>query len=428
MSLQYRDTTLGKLSDEAPLLLPSDLERIWPPAKVRGPFQYPHSHETDNIYPIAHYVVESGDLAFLDQRLPFLDGGHGTVFDHICLALQYAVQGLSERSLPKFCTGFGDWNDELNGVCSQGKAESVMMAMELCYHLRECASLARRYGRTNEASQWMETYARIKDACNRYAWDGNWYIRAFADGGPTLRPIGTSKDREGRIYLETQSWAVLSGVAEGDRTRQCMESVAKYLVSPYGPMLLAPAYTQVDPQVGMQSAYAPGWRNANVYFRPAGWAVMAACLADLPDLAFEMYKKASLSELSKDIRRYLREPYVYAENVNGPDHPFAGAAQYQWNLGEGANWMWRSYVYYILGVRPVFEGLLIDPKIPAGWPGFSVNREFRNARYEIVVKNPNRATSGVNRMLVDGAPVVGAIVPAFADGNSHKVEVTLGAN
>jgi len=427
MALQYRDTTLGKLSDEAPLLSPSDLERTWPPVKSRGPFQFPHSHETDNIYPIVDYVVESGDFDFLDQKLPFLDGGHATVFDHICVALEYSTQGLSERSLPKFCTGFGDWNDELNGVCTQGKAESVMMAMELCHHLRECASLARRYGREKEASKWMETYARIKDACNHYAWDGEWYVRAFADGGPTLRPIGTSKDREGRIYLETQCWAVLSGVAEGDRARQCMESVGKYLVSPYGPMLLAPAYTQIDPQVGIQSAYAPGWRNANVYFRPAGWAVIAACLADLPELAFDMYKKASLSELSRDTRRYLREPYVYPENVNGPDHPFAGEGQYQWNLGEGANWMWRSYVYYILGVRPVFDGLLVEPRMPATWPRFSVVREFRNAHYEIQVENPNHRSGGVKQMTVDGGPVTGNVIPDFADGNLHRVQIVLGS-
>ena len=427
MSLQYRDTHLGKLYDEAPLLAASDLGRPWPPPKVPGPFQYPHSHETDNIYPIAHYVLESGDLSFLDQKVPYLDGGDGTVFEHIANALKYAVQGLSERGLPKLCIGIGDWNDDLNGPSIKGQAESVMLGMELCYHLRECVDLANRYGRTKEAAEWLETYAQIKDACNRYAWDGEWYVRAFADGSPTLTPIGTSSDKEGKIFLNTQSWAVLSGVAEGQRARQCMESVGKHLVSQYGPLMYAPAYTRFDPKVGIQSAYAPGWRNANVYFRPAGWAVIAACLADLPELAFDMYKKACLSEQSKDILRLIQEPYAYSENVNGPDHIMAGRAQFQWNLGEGANWMWRSYVYYILGVRPVMNGLLVDPRIPASWAGFSVAREFRKARYEITVRNPTHLNKGVRRMLVDGNTIPGNVLPALADGKLHRVEVMLEA-
>ncbi len=427
MSLQYRDITLGKMYDDAPLMAASDLHRPWPPAKTRGPFQYPHSHETDNIYPLADYVIESGDLSFLHQSVPWLDGGSGTVFDHIANALRYAVQGLSPRGLPRLCIGIGDWNDELNGPSQEGRAESVMMAMELCHHLRVCADVATRCGRTQEASEWTDTYRQIRDACNRYAWDGEWYVRAFADGGPALRPIGCSQDKEGRIYLNTQSLAVISGVAEGDRARQCMESVGKYLVSPYGPMLLAPAYTRFDRQIGIQSAYAPGWRNANIYFRPAGWAVMAACLAGLPDLAFDMYLKSCISEQSKDILRFVREPYVYSENVNGPDHPMAGRGEYQWNLGEGTNWMWRSYAYYILGVRPVFDGLLVDPCIPAEWPGFSVTRQFRNAKYRITVTNPHRLSQGVRRLTVDGRPLPGKIVPAFASGSFHRVDVVLEA-
>lgn len=425
LSLQYQNTSLGKLYDEAPLINATDLHQPWPPKETRGPFEFPHSHETDNIYPIAHYVLESGDGKFLDQMVPYLDGGQGTVFEHIANAMKYSVQGLSERGLPRLCRGMGDWNDDLNGLSVEGRAESVMLAMELCYHFREWAQLAGRYGRRRESLEWMATYQRIKDACNHYAWDGEWYIRAFTDRGSGLAPFGSSKDKEGRIFLNTQSLAVISGVAEGERARQCMRAVGKYLSSPYGPMLYAPAYTQYDLRAGIQSATAPGWRNANIYFRPTGWAVIAACLVDLPELAFTMYTNACLSRQSKDTRRYMCEPYVYAENVNGPDHPMAGAAQFQWNLGEGTNWMWRSYVYYILGVRPVFDGLCIDPRIPASWPGFALSRTFRNAHYRIAVRNPNHLTSGVKRMSVDGQLVAGNTVPVFTDGGEHSIEVEL---
>lgn len=425
LQLQYHDIGLHKLSDDAPLLKASELGLPWPPPRAIGPFQYPHSHETDNIYPIAQYVIESGDLRFLDQTLPYIDGSEATVFDHLARAIEYSVQGLSERGLPRLCVGIGDWNDELNGLSREGKAESVMMGMELCHHLRDCATVATAYGRTKEAGDWMSIYTRIKEALNRYAWDGEWYVRAFADGGPQLQPIGTSRDKEGRIYLNTQSWAVLSGVAEGNRARQCMESVRKYLMSEYGPLLLAPAYTHFERQVGIQSAYAPGWRNANVYFRPAGWAIMAACIANLPDLAFDMYKKACISEQSKNILRYLNEPYAYSENVNGPAHPLAGAAQYQWNLGEGANWMWHSYVYYILGIRPVMDGLLVDPKIPFHWPGFSMTRPFQDAIYHIQVSNPNRASQRTASLTIDGRHIVGNVIPSLKDGRTHSVEAIL---
>lgn len=427
MTLQYHDIHLRKMIEDAPLIPAADLHRPWPPKPTRGPFLYPHSHEIDNIYPMVHYVVESGDFAFLDQKIPWLDGGEGTAFEHIINALEYATQGLSDRGLPRLCPGFGDWNDDLNGLCVDGRAESIMLAMELCYHLRECANLARHYGRRDKAQQWMETYQHIKDACNRFAWDGGWYLRAFSDRGPELIPVGTSKDKEARIFLNTQSLAVISGVAEGARARQCMLSVQKYLVSDYGPMLYAPAYTHFDPRAGVQSASAPGWRNANIYFRPSGWAIIAACLANLPELAFDMYRKTCLSEKTKDILRYVCEPYVYSENVNGPDHPMAGTGQYQWNLGEGTNWMWRSYVYYILGIRPRLEGLLIDPRIPGDWPGFALSREFRGARYEITVSNPQRRSMGVPRTTVDGKVIPGKVVPVFADGKTHRVEVALEA-
>lgn len=428
MTLQYHDTHLGKMYEEAPLMSATDLRRPWPPKPARGPFRYPHSHEVDNIYPMVHYVVESGDFAFLEQTIPWLDGGEGTAFEHIANALEYATQGLSDRGLPRLSPGIGDWNDDLNGLCVDGRAESIMLAMELCYHLRECSNLARHYRRFDKAQEWMATYQRIKEACNRYAWDGEWYLRAFSDrGGPELIPVGTSKDKEAQIFLNTQSLAVISGVAEGQRARQCMTSVGKHLVSDYGPMLYAPAYTHFDPRAGIQSASAPGWRNANIYFRPSGWAIIAACLADMPELAFEMYSKTCLSGKSKNIQRYVCEPYVYSENVNGPDHPMAGRGQYQWNLGEGTNWMWRSYVYYILGVRPTLKGLLIDPRIPADWPGFALSREFRDARYEITVSNPQRRSMGVRRVMVDGKVIPGRVVPVFADNKTHHVEVALEA-
>jgi cellobiose phosphorylase len=427
LQCQYRAFDLGKMTQGQPLMFFQDLDMKWPPAKTKGPFALPHHHEMFELFGLGLYLKETRDLSFLDQKVPFLDGEEGTVFEHLKSGIEYTLRGLSERGLPLLNVGLGDWDDELTMVCRKGKAESVMFAMELCYLLRDWAEFAKAYGKQEEADAWRTKYDYIKTAINNYAWDGEWYVRAFADDEGALIPIGSSKNVEGKIRLNAQSWAVLSGVAEGDRVHKCMDSVAKYLVSDYGPVLYDPPYSKFDKNVGTESQYAPGWRNGCIYLRPAGWAIMAACLANRADLAFLMYSKAALSRVSKDVERFQHEPYVYPENYVGPPNSRAGMGQYQWNLGEGANWMWHSYVYYILGVRPELDGLLVDPKIPSEWEGFKVTRQFRGAAYQIEVTNPRKVNMGVKSMVIDGKELAGNLIPAHSDGKTHLVKVVLGS-
>lgn len=428
MQGQYRDYTKRMFSESQPLMLRSDLDTPWPPATpANAGLTLPHSHEADNAYAFCLYFQETGDLSFLEERVRFVDGGEDTVFRHMANCVDNSLLGLTARGLPLLNKGIGDWNDELNMISRNGKGESIMFAMTICFTLRECAGIARAAGKTKEADSWMESYARIKQAINDLAWDGEWYLRAFADGGADERiPIGISKDSEGRIYLNTQTWAVLSGVAEGERLKQCMASVDRHLVSKYGPLIYGPSYSHLDLNVGVASTYAPGWRNGCVYLRPAGWAIIAACVADMPELAFKMYERSALSRVRQNIERFQHEPYVYPENYVGPEHPLAGMGQYQWCLGEGANWMWHSYVSYILGVRATLPGLLIDPKIPAGWKRFKAKRTFRGATYEIEVANPNGATMGVRSMSIDGREVAGNLIRPHSDGRTHSVRVSLG--
>ena len=428
MQGQYRDYKSRMFSESQPLLLRSDLDAAWPPATpANAALTLPHSHEADNAYAFCLYFQETGDLAFLDARVPFVDGMDATVFEHMANCVENSLLGLSARGLPLLNKGIGDWNDELNMISRNGKGESIMFAMTICFTLRECAEIAQAAGRTIEAKSWMEAFQRIKQAINDHAWDGEWYLRAFADGGADERiPIGSSRNAEGRIYLNTQSWAVLSGVAEGDRLRRCMDSMERHLVSEYGPLIYAPAYSRFDRNVGVASTYAPGFRNACVYLRPAGWAIMAACVADRPELAFRMYERSALSRARRDVERFQHEPYVYPENYVGPEHPLAGMGQYQWCLGEGANWMWHSYASYILGVRATLGGLKVDPKIPSGWKGFKVRRPFRGATYEIEVADPRGAGMGVRSMSVDGRDVAGNVIRPHSDGRTHRVRVSLG--
>ena len=428
LSMQFYDaanTTL--LSADAPAMLYADVDFKLPQETPKKGFKVSHHHEVYGLYAISLYLRESADFDFLNEKIPFVLGETGTVYDHMVKGVEYALNGISPRGLPYVNKGVGDWNDEINRMSSEGKAESIMYAMQLCYLLKEYADIARVTGHHEKANEWMEKYNLIKDACNQYGWDGNWYVYAFADGEKEPYPIGAAKNKEGTIYLNSQSWSVMAGVADIDRADKSLEAVRSRLLSEFGPLLFTPSYTHPDKHVGVQSEYAPGWRNACIYPRPAGWAIMAACLANKPDLAWAMYKPTSLTYISKDIERYRAEPYAYTENYVGPDHPKAGLGQFKWNLGEGANWMWHSYVYYILGIRPELEGLLIDPKIPADWPGFTLEREFRGDRYIIEVTNPKKVGQGVKSITVDGKKIKGNLLTPVGDGKMHIVKVIMGA-
>jgi cellobiose phosphorylase len=412
-----------------PLMLKSDIELRWKPQVTSGPsLPYPPDGRALWPYPVCWYIKETGDLSFLDFSI--YSKGHpwspktekSTVFECMNAAISWFLSGLSERGLPRLNPGYGDWNDALNLISREGKGESILTAMELCYMLKECAEIAKAYGKQDAAEYWMKKYEHIKSAINKYAWDGNWYIRAFTDEG---EPVGSSKNEEGKIYLSVQAWAVLSGVADEERSQKCLQSVDELLMTEFGPRICSPPYTKPDYHIGIVADFGPGWReNGGIWNRTTGWAVMANCLANRANQAFEMYKKASLHNVSKDVNRFWLPPYAYPEYYVGAGPDF-GRGQFQWCTGK-AGTMWRAFVYYILGVRPLINGLLVDPKIPNNWEGFTLMRRFRDAIYKIEVSNPNQANMGVKSMIVDGKVFEGNVLPIFKDKKIHEIKVVLG--
>ncbi|MFN7999108.1 MAG: hypothetical protein U0Q18_36135 [Bryobacteraceae bacterium] len=412
----------------SPTLFQSDLEMRWSQSGQHNP--YPGDGRSFWPYPVCWHIKETGDFSLLETRIEYRGqhrwappSGSGTIFESMRLAIDDALSGLSERGLPRMNPGLGDWNDALNLLSRAGKAESIMTAMELCFLLRECAELARAYNRPDEADAWSRKYTAIKNAINQHGWDGKWYARAFNDEG---EPIGSSRNREGRIFIEPQAWAVLSGVATPERAAQCLESVDELLMTDFGPRICAPPYSQPDDHIGIVAGYAPGWReNGAIWNRPTGWTVMANCLAGRAEAACEMYRKASIHNPSRNqnIDRFWLPPYAYPEFLVGAGPDF-GRGQFQWCIGK-AGTMWRAYVYYILGVRPQYSGLLIDPQIPKHWTGFKVTRPFRGAEYDIEVRNPHGANHGVQSLEVDGATISGNLVPIQPSGSRCRVRVTL---
>jgi cellobiose phosphorylase len=380
---------------------------------------------------VMNYLKETGDFDYLMRVVEFQDGDEADVLDHVIRAVDYVLSQLTENHLPKF--GPGDWNDTLDYVGRKGKGESVWVAHFLCYILREVAVLLEYLADevlcpsasylTETAGRYRSEYELVKTAVNERCWDGEWYIRGIRDDGDV---IGSSRNKEGRIFMNAQSWAVISGVADGERARLAMASADRLLTTSRGPKILSPSYTQVDPGVGLATRCVPGKKeNGAIFNHVAAWAILGNAVLGEGDRAYDYYRRTLPMVQAHDPDVYKMEPYVYSEYVTSDDHPTFGQASHSWLTGSGV-WMFRDALDYILGVRPTYDGLLVDPCIPAAWDGFKVERRFRQATYRIEVRNPEHVQQGVARLEVDGDAVQGKVVPQAEAGLTVRVLCVMG--
>jgi len=371
---------------------------------------------------IIAYIEESGDLGFLDEPAPYYDGGAETVRQHMIHALDYSLSRMSPRRIPLIEAG--DWNDALDQVGRQGRGESTMVAEHLVWMLREAADLLHRTGREDLADKYERAREEIIAATNEYMWDGEWYIRGTRDDGQVF---GSAKNEEGKIFLNVQTWAVISGLARDGRAEICMDSVEKHLDTEYGPALFLPAYSEPNPKMGIITRFAPGTKeNGAIFNHPVCWAIMAECILGRGDKAYDIWRRTSFITRGEQPEVYKTEPYVYAEFVDGPNSATFGQGEFTWMTGTAA-WMWKVSLEWILGVRPELDGLLIDPCIPSGWDRFAVSRRFRNAVYHITVENPEHVCKGVKAVTVDGKEHPSNLIPPFRDSKTHEVRVVMGA-
>ncbi|KAB2963455.1 MAG: glycosyl transferase family 36, partial [Thermoanaerobaculia bacterium] len=279
----------------------------------------------------------------------------------------------------------------------------------------------RRRGRAARAAELLGRRARLIAAVNEHAWDGAWYRRATRDDGSW---IGSEANEEGRIFLNAQVWAILHDVAPPARARACLEAVKRHLVTESGALLLAPAYSVPDPTIGYITRYAPGLReNGGVYTHAATWAIAAA--AKLRDEELVGRLLTAVNPTLKDPERYLAEPYVLPGNVDGPRSPFPGRAGWTWYTGSAA-WLPRIVSEWVLGVRPVWEGLRFDPCLPTAWRRASMRRPWRGAALEIAIERCAALGAGETRVEVDGRELEGGVLGAVAAGARHRVRVLCG--
>ncbi len=356
-------------------------------------------------FAIVNYLKETGDFDFLYETVAYQDEGEGPVIEHLKKAIDYPLSNLTERHLPKF--GPGDWNDTLDYVGRKGIGESVWVAEFLCFVLRETAELLDLINDDFTAAKYRDAYQKIADAVNKYCWDGEWYIRGTRDDGGV---IGSASNEEGKIFMNAQSWAVISGIASKERARIAMDSAYKLLNTPRGPKILSPAYRKLDPGIGLATRCVPGKKeNGSIFNHVVSWAILAECLLGNSDRAFEYYKKTLPMIQAEDPDLYKMEPYCYSEYVTSPEHPTFGQASHSWLTGSAA-WMLRDGIDYILGIRPEYHGLRIDPCLPSAWNGYEAVRYFRGCKYRVKVINKSNNKQNM-RLMINGNKIEGNKVP-----------------
>ncbi|MDZ7267735.1 MAG: glycosyl transferase family 36 [candidate division KSB1 bacterium] len=391
-----------------------------------------HNQISDNLlwlpFVVNSYLQETGDFSLLQVSEPFVDDSHAVpLYDHCVRALDRSLARTSTRGLPLI--GAGDWNDGLSAVGLDGRGESVWLGHFLHFLLLAFAPIAEHFGDTERAQTYRARAARLREALNEHAWDGEWYYRATKDNGGK---IGSRENSQGRIYLNAQTWAVIAGVAERSRAEQVMNMVEQHLEYKAGPLLLYPGYDTPDQFIGYLSRYAAGMReNGGVYTHAATWAVMAEAMLERGEAAYRLFSKINPVNRGMKPEEYFAEPYVTAGNIEGPDSKFYGRGGWTWYTGSAA-WLFKAGWEWILGVRPTVEGLVVDPCIPSTWKGFKVRRRFRGAVYDIEVRNPHHVNCGVVEIWVDGEKYAEQclrskpVLPVFAAGSTHRIVVTLG--
>ena len=365
------------------------------------------------------YVKESGDLGFFDKVLPYADQGEATILGHLRRAIEFNLERSGAHGLP--CGLSADWNDTLKlGY----RGESVMVAFQLRHALRTYDEICTRLGKSDEVAWAKKELAKLDSALQKHTWDGAWFVRAYSEDGSV---IGTKANAEGSIFLNTQSWAVLSGAASPEQAKGCMDSCKEHLGTDYGLMLCAPPFKTVPCQEIRAVLFNPGTKeNSGIFCHPQGWAVIAETKLGRGDRAYEFYRAYMPSAYNDRAEIREIEPYVHCQSTHGKFSRKHGASRLPWLSGT-ATWSYVAGTQYILGIRPEWDGLLIDPVIPAKWDGFTVKRLYRGATYQITVSNPKHVERGVVSMTVDGKAVTsGTPLPLAAAGSTVEVVVTMG--
>ena len=389
----YRDTAQDVLA-----MVPFDTKRAGEKIKLLLSQQYNDGHVNHYFFPTEGWdpvttvhsddhlwtvlscyalVTEEGSLDFLNQTVEYYDGGFGTVWEHLNKAIDFTLNNLGAHGFPLML--HSDWNDQLFRVCKEGKGESIWTAMQFGTALRCMAVIARLRGESDK--KYNEAYARQKELVNTVGWDGKWYRRAIMDDG---RFLGSETEEQAKIWINAQTWSVISGMADKEKAIAAMDSVYKYLNTPLGIKAIDPSIKDYPSKENPLTNYNKGTgENGSVFCHANTWAIIAECMLSRGDRAYQYYTQLlpMLAQEKAGEWRYKAEPYVYSSNIFGPESDKFGLANVSWLSGTAA-WMYIAVTQFILGVRPTWDGLKVNPCLPESWKTASVTRCFRGKEYK----------------------------------------------
>jgi cellobiose phosphorylase len=427
-----------------------DVQHWWHEETQRGI----RTHFSDDMlwlpYAAGRYVEHTGDDSILDEVTPFIhseplrEGEHeryehtqistrsDTIFQHCLRAIDRALSRFGEHGLPLI--GIGDWNDGLSHAGAEGRGESVWLGWFLCDVLNRFMELCRQRGDAERGERYRKVLEKLTSSLDGYAWDGQWYRRAFTDAGKWL---GSIYNEECRIDAIAQSWSVISGAAPQEKALQAMHSFDRELVDRDLSVarLLTPPFDRTEPSPGYIQGYPPGIReNGAQYTHGVIWSIIAWCRLGNGDKALELFhmlNPLNHTHTSNEVRGYAGEPYVMAADVYTVE-PHKGRAGWTWYTG-AAGWMYQAGIEWLLGLRRRGNRLYICPCIPSSWPGFSVNYRFGSAHYLINVKNPTGKSGGSASLKIDGRKVElleqeareDPYIELYDDGQVHQVVLML---
>ena len=364
------------------------------------------------------YVAESGDKEFYKLVVPYADKGKATVLGHLRRALEFNLERCGANGLP--CGLSADWNDCLKlGY----KGESVFVTFQLRLGLKTYAEIAGDLGKRAEKKWALEQLEELDRRIARVCWDGDWFIWAIGEDGTVY---GTKKAREGKIYLNTQCWAILSGAASDEQADKALASVRKLLATDYGVAMCNPPFKNTPVKVMRAVLFNPGNKeNGGIFSHTQSWAVLAEIARGNGDQAYAYYR--SFMPAAQNDKAEIREiePYVHCQSTHAKTSEKYGRSRVPWLSGT-ASWSHYTATHHILGIRPEVDGLRVDPCIPSDWDGFTVRRVFRGKSIEISVRNPDGKCGGVKSLEVDGQQIDGNVAPLSLVKDGTRIIATIG--
>jgi cellobiose phosphorylase len=382
------------------------------------------------ILSVCLYIKETGDLDFLKEEIPFYekakDGqtplAKGAVLDHLQRGIEFTYKDRGAHRLPLL--GFADWNDTVN---LKGKAESVFTAELYCKALLEMIELMDHLDDKTSVKKYQRYHEEMEDVINKTCWDGDWYVRYYEENGT---PVGSHKNTEGKIFINSQSWSVIGKVAPEDRAKKALASVNRHLNTKYGLKLSWPGYKEFDWRKGGVTTYPPGAKeNGGIFLHCNPWVMIAETILGNGDRAYQYYQEINSAAKNDIIEVFESEPYNYPQNILGDEHPQFGLGRNGWLSGT-SSWTYTAATKYIIGIRPTYNGLEIDPCIPSSWKSFSATRVFRGVTFRLNVDNGKGLNKGVGSLKVDGKDISGNVIPFdLVKGKKEvAVEVVLGSS